>query len=166
MRILRKSESQFGAPVGIYTGVFLGLRDMPNDQSLLGKDGKPMQPGMEWQFRIEEGPYKGRVVSRITSREPTTKNICGRLLDGLVGRTVPTGEDVDDSNYVGKPYQIVVSPNPGNPERTYVTQIIPLAAVGPALPHRRRRSRAGRFGLLRLRAPSRQAWPTTPSRNG
>src|SRR5262245_8022919 len=115
MTVMRKSESLFGAPAGVYTGVFLGVTPMrDNGQPRLGKDGKPMQPGIEWTFRITGGPYDGRVVSRVTAAEPTSKNSCGKLFDGVACRVVPPGEDVDIDQYVGRPYQIVVAPKADN----------------------------------------------------
>lgn len=133
MTLLRKKESKFGAPSGIYVGKFLGLSPMKdNGTPRLGRDGKPMEPGVEWQFEVTEGDYAGQIVGRITSAVPTTKNACGTLLDGLVGRTVAADEDVDVDQYKGHAYQIVIGPSKENPERTQVVQIVRQRAGGQA----------------------------------
>jgi hypothetical protein len=135
MTVLRKSESKFGAPVGVYVGVFLGLVPMRDDgKPRLGKDGRPMPPGTEWQWRITEGEQNGQIVSRITAAAPTPNNSCGQMMDGLVGRVVTCDEDVNTDAYIGQPYTIVIGANKDNPNKTQVQQIFrvppPAAPVG------------------------------------
>src|SRR5262249_54168380 len=79
-----------------------------------------------WQWEITEGPAKGQIIGRITSDSPTMRNSCGTLLSGLVGRPIRADEDIEPKDYVGHLYQVVVSPSKENPERTYVTQVIPM----------------------------------------
>lgn len=132
MAIMRMKASKFGAPAGVYLGRFLGVSTMKDDgKQRLGRDGRPMEPGLEWQFQIVGGDYDGQQVGRITAAVPTTKNSCGTLLSGLVGRTIRPDEDVDPDPYKGETYQIVVSSSKDDPERTYVTQIVRQAGSGP-----------------------------------
>jgi hypothetical protein len=100
----------------------------------LNRDGKPMEPGVEWQFKITEGEQAGQIVGRITSLEPTTKNACGTLLSGLVGHVVRADEQIDPAGYVGRRYQIVIGHSKESPEKTYVTQIHAVAGGGASAP--------------------------------
>jgi hypothetical protein len=126
MSIFTKSESLYGAPADVYDVKFLGIEPMrDNGAPRLGRDGKPMPPGVEWRFEIISGPHAGKLVTRITSTTPTPKNACGTLLDGLLGRPVGIGEPVDTDAYVGKLFRAVVSQSTTNPKRTQVTQILP-----------------------------------------
>jgi hypothetical protein len=136
MTVFVKSESLYGAPAGVYEARFLGVEPMRDDGTpRLGRDGKPMPPGVEWNFEIVAGQYTGRRVGRITSSTPTAKNACGTLLDGLLGRRVGVGERVEVSPHVGKMFQVVLGISPTNPERTQVVQIIrPQQASMPPAP--------------------------------
>jgi hypothetical protein len=134
---LRMRESKFGAPEGTYLGTFLGLKVMKDDgKPRLGQDGRPMEPGMEWQFEITDDPDHdganvGQQVGRITSQAPTELNACGVLLRGLLGRKIEPDEEVDTAPFVGQLYRITIGPQRNNPEKT---QVIQLARVrtGPA----------------------------------
>jgi hypothetical protein len=103
-----------------------------NGTPRVGRDGKPMEPGIEWQFEITDGPQAGQIVGRITSAVPTTKNACGTLLAGLVGRLVQPDEEVDPDQYRGRTYQIVIAHSKESPEKTYVTQIHGAGGAAPA----------------------------------
>jgi hypothetical protein len=133
---MKMRDSKFGAPAGVYQGEFLGCSEFKGDgKPRFGRDGKPMPPAMEWQFRITGGDHDGQIVGRLTAQEPTTRNSCGVLLAGLVGRVVAPDEEVEVDLYRGQTYQIVISPSKEDPERTYVTQIIRTKpANGPAPP--------------------------------
>jgi hypothetical protein len=124
---MKMKESKYGAPVGVYRGPFQGTRQFqPDGQPRVGRDGKPLGPAIQWEWQIDDGPQCGQVIGRITSPEPTTKNACGALLSGLVGRTLRPDEEVRPEDYVGQLYEIVVSQSRDNPDRTYVTQVRPL----------------------------------------
>src|SRR5262249_51354652 len=68
-----------GVPVGNYTGRFGGVEDV------LANPEKKFGPGIRWKFTIDDGPYCGQSVSRVTAPAPTFKNSCGKMLAGLVG---------------------------------------------------------------------------------
>lgn len=147
MAVFKMQESKFGAPKGIYIGKFLGIQPMKNDgKPRLGKDGKPMPDGVEWQFEISEGDYAGKIVGRITSAMPTTKNSCGTLLMGLCGKALTANDEIDANDYVGHIYQIVVGPSRDNPEKTQVTEIF-------------------RKGQAPAKTPSSSATPPPPNRS-
>jgi hypothetical protein len=135
--IFTKCESQYGAPAGVYPVTFLGVDAMRDDgKPRIGRDGKPMAPGIEWRFSITTGPYAGRLVTRITSTTPTARNACGALLDGILGRPAAFGETADIAAFIGKPYRVVVGPSQTNPQRTQVVQVLPsdVTQAPPAAP--------------------------------
>jgi hypothetical protein len=122
---MRMRESRFGAPADIYFGKFLGISPFKGDgKPRIGRDGKPMGEAVEWQWEIIEGEHAGKIVGRLTSTMPTTKNAAGTLLAGVAGRVVQVDEDIDPNAFVGCMYQIVVSVSKDNPNKTYVTQVM------------------------------------------
>jgi hypothetical protein len=135
MTVLRMQESQFGAPVGLYEARFLGVKDLPDDgKPRLGHDGRPMPPGMEWQWEITQGEHTGQIVSRITSKTPTRKNSCGALLLGILGREIKLYEAVDLSLLIDVACQVVVSRSKDNPNRTQVTEVLRKKPAGQSAP--------------------------------
>jgi hypothetical protein len=121
--LMQKSESEFGAPAGIYQAEFLGTFELADEKPRLGRDGKPMPPAIEWRFKIVAGKFASRIVSRITSKRPTAKNSCGVLLDGVAGRSIAVGEGFDPDSMVGQVYQVVVDKSATNPDRTQVASV-------------------------------------------
>jgi hypothetical protein len=121
--MLTKKETEYGAPTGVYQACFEGTMLLDSDTPRLGRDGRPMPPAMEWRFVIHEGKYAGRIVSRITSREPTAKNSCGMLLDGVMGGTVPVGTSVNLDKQIGRLYLVTVQPSKSDPNRTQVVAV-------------------------------------------
>jgi hypothetical protein len=94
-----------------------------------------MGEAIEWKFKIVAGAYKDRIVSRITGTTPTLGNACGKLLNGVMGRTVRPDEEPDADVMVGRLYSVVVSPKESDPSKTYVTAVFlkdatPTGATG------------------------------------
>jgi hypothetical protein len=133
--ILTKAESRYGVPVGTYRGTFLGLFPMGDAGPRLGLDGRPMEPGVEWQFQVFGGEHEGKIASRITAATPTARNSCGRMLDGLVGREVAAGEAVDVDSYKGQVFIVTVVHNQEK-TKTHVDHVTraDLAAAAAAPP--------------------------------
>jgi hypothetical protein len=157
MTVLRMHESQFGAPPGLYDTQFLGVKNLPDDgKPRLGYDGRPMPPGMDWQFQITRGEHTGKIVGRITSKTPTRKNSCGMLLRGIVGRELKPNEEVDLSALIGVACQVVVSRSKDNPDRTQVTEVMrimpPGQGVAPAVPAGPANSQAPSFPHIQAAA--------------
>jgi hypothetical protein len=126
-------ESQYGAPVGNYLAEFLVAEER---KPLAGSN---FGPGLEFKFKIVEGPYAGRIISRTTALKPTLKNSCGRMLTQLAGGSVSAGTELDDRGFVGRRYQVMVEPNfTGNGTR--VGTVMPVmppsgrSAAAPAVP--------------------------------
>jgi hypothetical protein len=109
-----------GVPVGSYTAEFVGFENQPENKE------KGYGAGLRWKFVIESGPQAGQVASRITQPLPTTKNSCGKILAGLLGRALRDGEQVDPDAFVGKRYMIVVAA--GQNGGTRVEAIVPVGA--------------------------------------
>ncbi len=115
---------KFGAPVGIYQARFAGTQERESEQ---------YGPGLEWQFEIVEGVYKGKIVSRTTSREPTLKNSCGKILNQMAGGTVEAEQEVDLAQFRDRVYQIMVEANStGNGTR--IGAVMPLSFSGGPIP--------------------------------
>jgi hypothetical protein len=123
-------ESDFGAPAGIYSECrFEGIFPM-NGALRVGRDGKPMPPGIEWRFKILSGPFAGRTIGRITGEKPTAKNSCGEMLCGLVGHPLRVGESFDPATVVGQAFQVVVAQSKTDPTKVHVTQVFRNGTTG------------------------------------
>jgi hypothetical protein len=121
---LKMSESKFGAPVGTYQAEFVGA------EAREPLEGSGYGPGLEWQFRVVDGLHAGKIISRTTSQEPTTKNSCGRILVQLTGAAVGVGSEVDLAAYVGRRYTVLVEPNRTG-QGTRVGTVLPAPAEAP-----------------------------------
>jgi hypothetical protein len=110
--------SSGGVPVGSYTGKFLGVENVPENPE------KRYGAGLRWKFGIDVGPHEGQTVSRVTGTAPSIKNGCGKMLSGLIGRSLKEGEQVDPDIYLGKRYMLVVAA--GQEGGTRVEAVIPM----------------------------------------
>jgi len=90
--------SSGGVPAGSYLTKFVGLESITND----------FGPGLSWEWEVLNGPHAGQTVRRITTVTPTSKNACGKILSGVIGKSLAVGEELDLSKYVGKTYLVVV----------------------------------------------------------
>jgi hypothetical protein len=116
----RVKESQFGAPVGVYLSKFIGTK-MADKPTEFGQ-------GRVWEFEITTGPFKGRIVSRVTDTEPTIKNSCGKMILSLVGE-LPADREIDVAPCVGRAYQVVIEPSRSG-KGTRVGSVLPPPADG------------------------------------
>jgi hypothetical protein len=107
-----------GLPVGNYTALFAGIEPQPENKE------KGYAAGLRWKFTVDAGPCKDQTASRITGTAPTTKNSCGKMLAGLLGRAVAEKEQIDPDIFVGKKYMIVVAAAQGGGTR--VEAIVPI----------------------------------------
>lgn len=95
-------------PAGSFVATFVGVEQTPGDQA------KGYGPGLKWKFQIQQGPESGKIASRTTGTSPTHANACGKMLLGVLGRTLGQGEKANIANYVGRKYLIVVAPSGAN----------------------------------------------------
>ena len=114
--------SDLDVPEGVYTAQFVGCVE---------KDHPEYGAGVAWDFRIAEGPHKGKAVGRVTSLVPTDKNACGKILSGLLGRRPEKGEEFDAQQFAGRAYQVVVEENSTHTG----TRVAKVLAVGGAEPN-------------------------------
>jgi hypothetical protein len=108
-----------GVPVGNYTGRFGGVEDV------LANPEKKFGPGIRWKFTIDDGPYCGQSVSRVTAPAPTFKNSCGKMLAGLVGRALSQDEQVDSDTFLGRRYMLVVAAGQEGGTRVEAVMLMP-----------------------------------------
>ena len=115
------SKGQFDVPEGKYTAQFLGLKLLepkPGEKPLTGSDGKPLPPGMAWEFQIADGEHAGKKCDRVTGRQPTPKSGCGKMLAAVTDQILKDGERYDPDQFVGKLYRVTVEEKPsGNGTR-------------------------------------------------
>ncbi len=81
--------------------------------------------GLKWVFEVASGPQKGQFAMKTTSTTPTPRNACGKLLNGLAGRPVSLGEELDVNDFVGKPYTVVVETTQTG--STAIAAVVPLS---------------------------------------
>jgi hypothetical protein len=69
--------------------------------------------GILIRFEITGGQHAGQVsgVTISTESPPSPTNKAGRILAGLLGRALTPGEKVDLSQFVGKPYNVILETN-------------------------------------------------------
>ena len=92
-----------GPPVGSYIATFLGIEASDHEQ---------WGAGAKFSAEVIDGEHAGSVSKRTAKRIPTGKNLCGKLIAGLLGvQKLEAGALLDVSPYVGKRYQILVTSN-------------------------------------------------------
>ncbi|MBL8798266.1 MAG: hypothetical protein JNM56_30510 [Planctomycetia bacterium] len=92
---LKLNVTTGGVAPGTYKGTFQGFAQIQNDYG----------DGLEWCFALANGQQ----LKRITRDVPTLKNSCGKMIAGITGQGLATGE-VDLAQFVGKPYTLIVAP--------------------------------------------------------
>ncbi len=95
-----------GVPAGSYLAKYTGVEAQPADPL------RGMGEGLRWAFEITNGPNAGKKTSRITGIAPTPGNACGKVLSGLLGKPLATGDEIDLDALVGKSYLVVVGAGP------------------------------------------------------
>jgi hypothetical protein len=62
---------------------------------------------LRWRFETDEGAE----VGYFSDTKPTTKNKVGRWLAALSGKALTDGVAVNDSEYIGRRYMLIVEAN-------------------------------------------------------
>lgn len=100
-----------GVPEGTYAAKFLTMEAVTNT----------FGDGVRWSWEIVGGPHAGQKASCTTATSPSAKNSCGRIVSGLLGKSLAAGDEHDLSTLVGQTFLIVV--RKGNTGGTYVESV-------------------------------------------
>jgi hypothetical protein len=117
---MKLKVSAGGVPAGAYSAKFLGVEVVPEDPT------KGYGAGIRWQFEVVGGQHTGSKAGRITTATPTAKNACGKMLSGMTGQALKSGEEVDLGQFVGKAFFVVVQDTNGGGTRVETVSIPPI----------------------------------------
>lgn len=83
--------------------------------------------GLKWFWEITGNSHAGQSTSCTTSDCPTPKNRCGKILSGMLGKSLNTGEEFDTAALLGQTFLVVV--RKGDTGGTFVDSVTkaPLA---------------------------------------
>jgi hypothetical protein len=84
-------------PEGSYYGEFVGVEKVENRF-------QPDKGALRWDWKVTQGEFTGKIMSRTTGDKPGPDNACGRILIGLLGRTPTANENVNIKAFVGRKY--------------------------------------------------------------
>ncbi|QJW92560.1 hypothetical protein FTUN_0056 [Frigoriglobus tundricola] len=87
-----------GVPEGSYLAKFTKVEPTTNG----------FGPGLKWAWEITSGANTGQSVICTTSNSPSPKNRCGKILSGMLGKALNTGEEFDTSTLVGQNFLVIV----------------------------------------------------------
>jgi hypothetical protein len=87
-----------GVPEGSYLARFANVEPTTN----------ALGDGLKWSWQITSGAQSGQTVGCISSSSPTAKNKCGKILSGMMGKSLNAGEECDTSSLIGQTFLIVV----------------------------------------------------------
>ena len=104
--VVQESKGYEELPAGFYRSEFLGATETE-----ITANGET-KPVIRFSFRVrEENEHKGKVIDGIADPVATPRNKLGRWLNGLSGKPLVAGLSVTPSDYVGRAYGVVLSPN-------------------------------------------------------
>jgi hypothetical protein len=86
-------------PPGLYSAKLTGVEPVTNDQ---------YGPGLKFKYSITRGPQAGQLVARTTGCSPSPKNSLGRLLAGMLSRTLSLDEEIELDDLIGREYMVMV----------------------------------------------------------
>ena len=101
-------------PAGIFKVKFQNVEPSNHDE---------YGPGLKFVFEVTDGEHDGEQATRITSDRPMPKNAAGKMIAGIIGRSLTPNEHIDLEPYVGKTYlgQVEETKNGG----TRVASVMP-----------------------------------------
>jgi hypothetical protein len=100
-----------GVAEGSYLAKFVGVEPTTNS----------IGPGLRWTWEIATGPLAGQATGCTSSTNPSSKNRCGKIVSGMLGKSLTTGEELDLSTLTGQTFLIVV--RAGDNGGTYVDSV-------------------------------------------
>jgi hypothetical protein len=84
----------------MYAAKLLAVEPVTNDQ---------YGAGIKFTFQVVRGPHAGQKVARTTGCSPSLKNSLGKLLSGMLGRTLSIDEEVEVEDLIGREFMVVVA---------------------------------------------------------
>ncbi|MFO1044790.1 MAG: hypothetical protein U0941_23710 [Planctomycetaceae bacterium] len=87
-----------GVPEGSYLAKFTKVEPTTNAYG----------DGLKWTWEITSGAYSGQTASVTTSDSPSPKNRCGKIVSGMLGKPLTTGEELDTNSLIGQTFLIFV----------------------------------------------------------
>lgn len=87
-----------GVPEGTYLAKFVAMEPTTNS----------FGDGVKWHWEIVGGPQAGQRASCTTSPQPSARNSCGRIVSGMLGKSLTTGDEYDLAPLVGQTFLVVV----------------------------------------------------------
>src|SRR5262245_5299308 len=118
-----QESGKFKVPPGFYRAKFSGVQQ---------RDHPEYGPGLEWRFEIVDGAERGKITSRTTAPEPTSKNSAGKILAGILGSVPAPGAEIELGPYLGRTYKVVVELNTGGSGNTRVAAVLADDGAAPA----------------------------------
>lgn len=93
-------------PNAAYLAEFVSVSAFAND--------KITEPRWRWVWRVSKGQYAGREATALTDAKITLQNHAGRLIAGMNGKPLATGDDVSGliDSFKGRQFLVVVSGGP------------------------------------------------------
>lgn len=104
---------------GEYRGRFVGIEPITNN----------FGPAWRWRFIIDEGNLRGKEVCRITGDVPRAGTTCRAMMAAVAGRVIADGENIDERDYVNRPYSITLAP--ASTGKIRVETVRPLPSTVP-----------------------------------
>lgn len=96
-------------PIGTYFADYKGVEDKTIKDSAGVESIKWL-----WTWEVKTGPEAGKLATALTDRNITPTALPGRLIAGLLGRSLVAGENVKKAldACIGKSYLVSVQPGP------------------------------------------------------
>lgn len=101
-----------GVPAGSYNAKFVGYEQ---DENQYGQC-------LRWEWEVQSGDKKGSKTGCLTALAPTSKNSCGRIIEGMLGKALAVGGEVDIDTFKGKTY--IVNVKAGDNGGTHVDSVM------------------------------------------
>jgi hypothetical protein len=86
-------------PPGLYAARLTSIEPVTNEQ---------YGPGIQFKFTVARGPFANQAVFRTTGCSPSPKNSLGKLLSGMLGRTLNVDEEIEVDDLVGRDFMVMV----------------------------------------------------------
>ncbi len=104
---LKVGVDRYAHTTGRWAARFDGVESYTPKEKI-GRDGRPLGPGLKWKFTVVAGPDTGKIGSMLSGPSPTAGNACGRMLAAISGKALKADENIDPNQYVGNFYAVSI----------------------------------------------------------